>query len=51
MKKGWNKNGDSNLSTECPIAALYTDGSILYSEILNFNRVKTEAADLIYPPF
>jgi len=23
MKKGWNKNGDSNLSTGCPIAALY----------------------------
>jgi hypothetical protein len=21
MKKGWNKNGDSNLNTECPIAA------------------------------
>jgi hypothetical protein len=22
MKKGWNKKGDSNLSTGCPIAAL-----------------------------
>jgi hypothetical protein len=30
MKRGWN-NGDSNLTTECPIAALLTDVLILYS--------------------
>jgi len=31
MKKGWNKSGDSNLNTECPIAALLTYSLILYS--------------------
>jgi hypothetical protein len=26
MKRGWNKKGDSNFSTGCPIAALFTHG-------------------------
>jgi|GEM_PF-1595853 len=29
LKTGWNKKGDSNLNTECPIAALLTDSIIL----------------------
>jgi hypothetical protein len=39
MKKGWNKNGDSNLNTECPIAALRHSSPMHYSNIPKFIKV------------